>query len=153
MQYRIHGQDVKITASLKRETERHLRFALSRFSPSIEQVGVRLIDVNGPGEVGKRCRIVVTMKDADTIVVEAEDAMMSAAISAAADRMERTIARAARRRREAGQRAGLYEFGETPPQTGVRVKGPNSGGAKRLGRAENPREWGYGKAMSHGKPN
>jgi len=117
MQYRIHGQGVKITASLKRETERHLRFALSRFSPSIEQVGVRLIDVNGPrGGVDKRCRIVVTMKDADTIVVEAEDARMNAAISAAADRMGRTVARAVRRRREDGQRAGLYEFGETPPQ-------------------------------------
>lgn len=114
MQYRIHGQGVKVTASLKRETQRRLDFALSRFSVFIMRVSVRLILVNGPrGGVDKRCRIVVTMEPAETIVVQTEDANISAAISVAADRMGRAVARAVHRRLETRQPAGLYEFGNT----------------------------------------
>lgn len=110
MRYRIHGQGVKITASLRQEAERRLHFALARFSPSIRQVGLRLFDMNGPrGGVDKCCRIVVTMEPTETIVVEAENSDINAAIAMAADRIGRTIARAIHRRVKTRRRAGLSE--------------------------------------------
>lgn len=81
--------------------ERRARFAVSRFSPRIDWVAVRLADINGPrGGVDKECRIVVRLRPHGRVRVIERDASMHAAIARAADRLGRAVAREMARRRE-----------------------------------------------------
>lgn len=145
MRYRIQGQDVRITDSLRCEAERHLTFALSRFSPSIQQVRLRLIDMNGPrGGVDKRCRIVVTMESGATIVVESEDSDPSAAIFMAAERIGRTVARSLHRRAKTGPGAGLPEFADARQSIDTVSPKDGSGEAKYPAPTRSLRGWARG---------
>jgi ribosome-associated translation inhibitor RaiA len=80
---------------------RRTLFAVSRFSPRIDLVAVRLADTNGPrGGVDKECRIVVRLRPHGRLRVIERDASMHAAIARAADRLARAVAREIARRRE-----------------------------------------------------
>lgn len=78
--------------------QRRLEFALGRFASRVRSLRVRLSDVNGPrGGVDKQCVIAVHLdRPRRLIVVEDVDADEAAAISRAAERAARTVARAVR---------------------------------------------------------
>lgn len=74
---------------------RRIHFALGRFSPRIRHVTVRVTDINGPrGGLDTHCSIAVTLDQIG--VVRAEDTAVSLhqAVSCAADRGARAVARA-----------------------------------------------------------
>lgn len=98
MHLEIRGQHLDVGRAARFHAERRLRFALGRFASRVGRVAVRVADVNGPrGGTDKRCRIVVALGGAGTVVVEDRDADVYAAIDAAADRAGRLVARALHR--------------------------------------------------------
>lgn len=79
------------------ELARHrFAFALGRFGPRVQSLSVRLRDLNGPrGGEDKLCAVAVRLHGAArAIVVQETDADTAAAISRAADRTARAVARA-----------------------------------------------------------
>ena len=79
---------------------RRIAFALSRFDDLIERVHVVGADENGPkGGVDKTCRLTVTLKSGETVCVSDRAPKLIAAVSNAAERMGRAVARGLERRR------------------------------------------------------
>jgi hypothetical protein len=78
-----------------RVAQQRLLFALSRFANRVQSLTVRLSDVNGPrGGRDKRCSIAVRLAGSKRlIVVEDLDVELPAAISRAAERTARAVAR------------------------------------------------------------
>jgi hypothetical protein len=76
--------------------QQRLLFALGRFASRVRTLTVRLSDVNGPrGGRDKRCAIAVRLAGSKRlIVVEDLDVDLPAAISRAAERTARAVARA-----------------------------------------------------------
>jgi len=98
MRMEIRGRQLDVSEATRQHAERRLRFALGRFSGRVGRVAVRVADVNGPrGGADKRCRIVVWLGRAGTVVVEDCDGDLYAAIDSAADRVGRLVARALHR--------------------------------------------------------
>lgn len=87
------GADVA-DPTLRPHIERKLLFALGRFWRRIERVDVRLSDDNGPrGGIDKRCRLQVSLRSMDPLVVTAVDADFHGAISRAADKAGQALVR------------------------------------------------------------
>ena len=79
---------------------RKLGMQLGKFAKSIERVSVRVTDVNGPrGGVDQVCRIKVVISGLPSVVFEAEDAALHAAIDRAIKGAERAVRRSVGRRR------------------------------------------------------
>jgi ribosome hibernation promoting factor len=85
-----------IPAAAARVAQQRLLFALGRFANRVRSLTVRLSDVNGPrGGRDKRCAIAVRVAGSKRlIVVEDLDVDLPAAISRAAERTARAVARA-----------------------------------------------------------
>lgn len=116
MRLSISGDRVEVTADLREYIERRLYFALGRFEPTINHVTVRVGDVNGPsGGVDKRCQIVVKLQASgrNPVVVDDNDETLLTAVSRAANRAGRAVARAGerKRRKRAYQRRRLVAGG------------------------------------------
>ncbi len=102
MQFEIRGQKVSLTPEIIDRAERRVRFALTRFAPRLRSVTVRIDDVNGSrGGEEKRCRVVVCLNPAGELRVEDTAANVEMAIDRAADRAQRSVARAVERERRA----------------------------------------------------
>ena len=85
---------VEWTESLRRHAERRLAFALGRFDDRLGTVTVRLSDLNGPrGGVDKECRIHLRLLRRPALVVQCTDSDAYSAISIAAERAGRAVAR------------------------------------------------------------
>lgn len=98
MQISINDHQDNLTHELREFAERRLRFALSRFTPRIDQVSLMVVDFNGPrGGVDKRCSVTVKLHRAAPIRVSSEDAEIEASIARAADKVGRAVARAIER--------------------------------------------------------
>jgi putative sigma-54 modulation protein len=101
MEMRIRSQHMKVDSSLREAIALRLRAALSRLLERIRWVDVQLADINGPrGGVDKRCRITLRMEQRGTVVVEAQDEDLHAAVARASERVARAVVRAMERRRE-----------------------------------------------------
>jgi len=101
MKLGIQGRHIALTATLLAHVERRLRFALSRFGEKIRLAAAQLADINGPrGGVDKQCKVTVTLSPSGKVMAEATDADLHRAIDRAADRLERSVTRELRRRRE-----------------------------------------------------
>jgi ribosome-associated translation inhibitor RaiA len=101
MRLSVSGDRVNVGPQLREYVDRHLYFALSRFSSAIDHVDVRLGDMNGPrGGVDKRCRILVKLRAAgsDNITIEQDDESLNSAVARAAARAGRTVGRSLERR-------------------------------------------------------
>jgi len=86
--------DAATRATLKESTERRLHFATDRFEPHIRDLGVVLRDVNGPhGGIDKVCRVTAKLRRGGRLEVEEKRSSFIAAISAAAKRLRRLLAR------------------------------------------------------------
>jgi putative sigma-54 modulation protein len=73
-----------------------LAFALGRFAGRVRSVSVSLTDLNGPrGGLDKKCLIAVRLeKPSGVVVVEEVDTDEAVAVSRAAERASRAVARA-----------------------------------------------------------
>lgn len=101
MRLDIRGQHIEVTEALRTHAARHLQFALSRLGPRIARVVVLLTDLNGPRSgVDKQCRMVAEMLQGGKVLVEDIAADLYAAITQAAGRLGRAVARALERWRE-----------------------------------------------------
>ncbi len=99
MKLDIRGQLFPVPALLREFVARRLRFALSRFQYQIEEVTVRLSDENGPkGGTDKVCRVVAKVSSRRLFVKDA-DPDLHAAVSHAAERLERAVSRELERNR------------------------------------------------------
>ena len=79
---------------------RKLGMKLGKFATSIERVSVRVEDVNGPrGGVDQVCRIKVVLIGLPTLVFQARDVSLEAAIDGAVAGTERAVRRSVQRRR------------------------------------------------------
>ena len=101
MRMHVRSRGFELTDALRAHAERRLLFALSRFGRRLQSVLLRIDDVNGPrGGADKRCQIVARLAPGGDVRVEELDGDLYAAISRAADRLDRAAAREMERRRE-----------------------------------------------------
>jgi ribosome-associated translation inhibitor RaiA len=91
----ILRQSTTVAPELLREyADRRLYFALRRFEDRVRAVTLRLHDENGPRDgVDSRCVITVDLLRGGPIVVEATSAWPTAAITAAAKRLNEVLRR------------------------------------------------------------
>ena len=89
MQLCIHAHGIDLSEAVKRQTYRKLELALDRLENEIRTISVYLIDTNGPflGGVDKACRIVVQIRDQESIVVEDCDESVDVVIDRITDRL------------------------------------------------------------------
>ncbi len=96
----VSALNFKATAAIERHVNNRVRAAVGRASDSVTGTMVRLRDVNGTrGGVDKACRVVVWVRGRGTVVVEAMDRDLYAAIDAAAAKLGQALWRHLRRRR------------------------------------------------------
>ena len=96
-------KDLQVTASDRQRIEDGIRLALTRFAPLIHGVTAIISDENGSrGGVDKRCRLVVRLY-ARTVVVNEQASAVVAAVTQAAERAARSVARVHHRAVDARQ--------------------------------------------------
>lgn len=89
--------DNKISSQI----DRRVRLALSRFRAAIQNVTIRITDINGPkGGVDMRCVVVVKLTPAGEIVVQGQGKDVFSAFNYCLPRVSRTITRSIARRRD-----------------------------------------------------
>lgn len=87
-----------LTDSIRRHVESRVESALAPVARSVITVVARLDDVNADrGGVDKRCRLVALVRRHGTVVAEATDADLYAAVDEAAGRIRRSAIRAVKR--------------------------------------------------------
>lgn len=87
-----------LTDAIKQHVEARVEAAVGPVSGWILVVSARLDDVNANrGGIDKRCRLVLTLRNRATVVTEAMDENLYAAIDAAASRLRRAALRAVKR--------------------------------------------------------
>lgn len=102
----IQARNFELTDALANHIQRRLDFALSPRYEQIQQIQVRLSDVNGPrGGEDKCCQIRVVLPRLQDIVVEDTELDMYVAINRAVDRAGRSVSRRLSRQRLRHQRA------------------------------------------------
>jgi ribosome-associated translation inhibitor RaiA len=102
MRISISGDHLLQATDLREYVERCLYFALGRFATAVAHVSTRVTDANGPrGGNDKHCQIVIKLRAAGSkpITVDDTDTDLRAAVSRAANRAGRCVARAVERRR------------------------------------------------------
>lgn len=117
-----------LTEALQSYIERRLHFSLGRFGGRVGRVRVRITDVNGPrGGPDKSCHISAELLPSGlTLLQQATDANLYAAIGRATEGIGRSFARALGRNRErkhSARRCGFpgsanHKFGGVPGRTG-----------------------------------
>ena len=96
----IQARDFELTEALASHIQRRLDFALSPRYEQIQQIQVRLSDVNGPrGGEDKCCRLHVVLPRMQDVGVEDTELDMYIAINRAIDRAGRSVTRRLSRRR------------------------------------------------------
>lgn len=95
---RVLGAD--LSAVDRAYVRRKLGMKLGKFAEAVERVSVRVHDVNGPrGGRDQVCRVKVVLSGLPSVVYEARDAALHAAIDRALTGTERSVRQALRRRR------------------------------------------------------
>jgi len=101
MQIEIQARDFDLTHSLRSHIQRRLDYALSSRDQYIQNILVRLSDINGPrGGSDKCCLIHIVIPQQQDVVIEDTETDMYAAINRAASRASRTLARRLSRQRD-----------------------------------------------------
>lgn len=101
MQITIKAHDFTLTKALKEHTKNRVHAHLSRYGERIQQVSVRLDDINGPrGGADKRCQIQIVIAGLPSVNVEDIEADMYIAITRAVDRASRAVKRKINRYRD-----------------------------------------------------
>jgi ribosome-associated translation inhibitor RaiA len=93
MKISIQFKDLQVTAPDRQRIEDGIRLALTRFAPLIHGLTATISDENGPrGGIDKTCRLVVRL-NAGTVVVKEQACAVMAAVTQAAERAARSVAR------------------------------------------------------------
>ena len=105
----------KLTPSLLRHAADRVRAALAVAPGVVTGATARMRDVNGPkGGIDMGCRIVVALRGRGTVVVDAIDRDLYAAIDSAAAKLREAIRRRLKRRRtlsrEYAHRRARHQF-------------------------------------------
>lgn len=104
MELRVHGANIEATDAIISHVQTRFLAALDKHERQVEDVTVRLEDINGPkGGVDMRCQATIHLKPGDTIVVEEVEEDLYAAISVAADRTKHVVSRRLDRVRNRGR--------------------------------------------------
>lgn len=94
MRTEIRLRGLPDAVELRAHAQRQLGFHLSRFSSALDEVLLRVSDVNGPkGGLDKRCQILVRFKRGGSVTISVSSADARGAIAHAAERTVRMIAR------------------------------------------------------------
>jgi putative sigma-54 modulation protein len=94
MKIHVRSLAVPLTDDLAALIERRVRYGLTRFAASVQDVHVTLDDVNGPrGGLDKVCRIRVHTGRRRRCIVDQRASSIEAAVSSAAARAARAVAR------------------------------------------------------------
>ena len=103
MKMAILFKDLQVSASDRERIENRIRVALTRFTPLIRGLTVTISDENGlRGGIDKKCRLVVRLHAGTVVVNEQADAVL-AAVTLAAERAARSVARVHHRAVDARQ--------------------------------------------------
>jgi len=109
MRISVRGKQFVVGSILEEEVERRIYLALGRFADVIRNVHMSLADVNGlRGEIDKSARIVVLLKPAGEVVVEATDVTLLVAIDRTCYRVKRLVSRAVERRNQLPSTTSLH---------------------------------------------
>jgi ribosome-associated translation inhibitor RaiA len=95
MEIQIQAKGLPRAAHLRQYAGARLKAVLSRFAGTIEDVSVRMYDINGPerGGVDKLCRAVIRFKNNSLMVVEELGSDMTRVIDRVTERLTRSLAR------------------------------------------------------------
>ncbi|WP_136419700.1 MULTISPECIES: HPF/RaiA family ribosome-associated protein [Oxalobacteraceae] len=94
MRVDVRAQGFELTNALAEHAQRRLHFALKHAADQVQQVTVRLADINGPrGGIDKRCTVHLVLNGMPDVVAEDTEADMYIAINRAVDRVGRTALR------------------------------------------------------------
>jgi putative sigma-54 modulation protein len=95
---------------------RTLGTTLGKLATSIERVGVRVTDANGPrGGIDQVCRVTVALGGLPSVVIERKHAELHAALDAALRASEQAVRRRLRRRRMKPLRRRHSAIKDVPP--------------------------------------
>lgn len=102
MDVEVRIQSTDLGDALRDYVVRRLHFCLGRFAGRLGRVIVRVSDINGPrGGVDKSCRITAELlPSGKTVLHEAVDNSLYAAIDRATERIGRSFSREVQRQRE-----------------------------------------------------
>lgn len=94
MKINVRSLEAPLTEDLLALVERRVRYGLTRFAASVRDVHVTLDDLNGPrGGLDKVCRMRVRAGRRRLCIVEQRASSIEAAVSSAAARAARAVAR------------------------------------------------------------
>src|SRR5688572_3888694 len=100
MRIGIYGLGFELTGAIVRHVEDRVNRSLGNASDQVSGVSVRLGDINGDrGGADKRCSVIVSLRQLRTIVVEAVDRDLYAAVDEALARTRESVRRHVKRRR------------------------------------------------------
>jgi len=106
MRIDIQARRIPLPGRLRRQTERRIRAALTRFDESIMRVSLWLSDVNGPrGGNDKICQVQIVMPGKPDVLIEETRDNFYAAINRALDRAGQSVVRRLERNRRRAKRA------------------------------------------------
>ena len=106
MDMRITGNNLSVSDALKSYTERSLRAALAGVYRGLEEIEVRLSDVNGPrGGIDKLCGIRVVLRRAGVVFVRASGGDAYSTVDKAAARLRSALSRRLGRHRSKRRRS------------------------------------------------
>ena len=106
MDMRITGNNLSVSEALRSYTERSLRAALAGVVRRLEEIEVRLSDVNGPrGGNDKLCGIRVVLRRAGIVFVRASGGDMYSTVDKAAARLRSALGRRLGRHRSKRRRS------------------------------------------------
>ncbi|MFH1278575.1 MAG: HPF/RaiA family ribosome-associated protein [Candidatus Eisenbacteria bacterium] len=92
MHLQVNGLNITLTDNLLDHVDKRFRFALDRLEPMVGRISVRLADANGPrGGFDKECKVLVTMRNGDTLVLHEKGEEMMNVIDRASDKTKRLI--------------------------------------------------------------
>ncbi len=94
MKVTVSSHTVPVDDQLREEVRDQVYFALSRYTPRIEQVTVRIGGVGGvQGARRQLCRLSVRVKSLGSFLVESVEAELAEAVGRAAERAARRLER------------------------------------------------------------
>lgn len=101
MQLRVHGQNIEMTEAIASHVQNRFHEALDRHERRVDDVMIRLEDVNGPrGGVDMKCQATIHLRPRGTVVIQDIREDLYAAISVAADRAKHVVSRKLGQRRD-----------------------------------------------------
>jgi hypothetical protein len=95
MEIQVQVKGLPGASRLRAFAANKLSVALLRFSPAIQDVSMRMRDINGPdrGGADKLCRVVLRLEDNSVLVVEELGINMTEVIDRVTDRLQHTVAK------------------------------------------------------------